>query len=472
MNQKTKIVATLGPASESSEALSNLMDIGVNVFRFNLKHNNYEWHGELMNRVRQIAKEKDINVAILSDLQGPELRTGIYPNGQEKMEFQLGEKVTFGKNPKEDYKNIPFESLNLVGDLQVGHDIFIDDGKLEIEVEEIFEEYVIAHVKGGSTLGTRKSISIPQANIKVPTLNEKDKSDIKFSVEQKVDFIALSFVRDAQDIATLREFIQSNSGNQTIVAKIETLKAIENLESVISESDAIMVARGDLGIEVPIERVPKIQKEMINLCRKQAKPVIVATQMLLSMVKNPIPSRAEVADIANSVFDRTDALMLSEESATGDHPEKAVRTMAKIARYNESTEPDLSVAHINHTFEEVIIEASVEFSKERPTQDEKVKGYVVFTESGKSARVLSRFRSPLPTYAFSRNPDTVNKLAMSYGVRAFNLQLSKDPVENTRAAVKALTDRRLLFPGDRIIVIFGNNVGVPEANNTLSIIEV
>ncbi len=472
MIQRTKIVATLGPSSESSEVISTLLDSGVNVFRFNLKHNNYEWHGELMNRVREIAKTKDLNIALLSDLQGPELRTGVFPNGEEKINLETGQEVTFGHDDSKTLTNIPFADLHVIDDLDINDEIFIDDGKIELEILEIFDKYVRATVRGGGTLGNRKSISIPQATVKVPTLNEKDIADIKFSIEQNVDFIALSFVRDNHDIATLRQFLIDNNGTQAIIAKIETLKAIENLEGIIDASDAIMVARGDLGVEIPIERVPKIQKQMIKLCREQAKPVIVATQMLLSMVKNAIPSRAEVADIANSVFDRTDALMLSEESATGDHPIKAVNTMAKIARYNEGSEPDLAIMHTTKSFEEIIIESSVQFSRIKPTEGEGVKGYIVFTESGKSARVLSRFRSPLPIYAFSRNPESVNKLALSFGVRPFNLNLSQDPVENTRAAIKELTDRSLIFNGDRLIVIFGNNVGVPEANNTLSIIEV
>lgn len=472
MKQRTKIVATLGPSSESSENISALLDSGVNVFRFNLKHNNYEWHAELMQRVREIAKSKDMSVAILSDLQGPELRTTNFPNGAESITLDIGQEVTFGVDGIKGVVNIPFEQLQVIEDLDPQDEIFIDDGKIELEVLEIFNDYIRAEVKGGGVLGNRKSISIPQATIKVPTLNRKDMADLRFSIDQEVDFVALSFVRDKQDIATLRKFLNENKGNQAIIAKIETLKAIENLDGIIEESDAVMVARGDLGVEIPIERVPKIQKQMIKMCRERSKPVIVATQMLLSMVKNSVPSRAEVADIANSVFDRTDALMLSEESATGNHPIKAVTTMAKIARYNESMDPDMAITHSTKSFEEIIIEASVQFSITKIADSEGVKGYIVFTESGKSARVLSRFRSPLPVYAFSRNPDSVNKLSLSYGVRSFNLNLTQDPVHNTRAAIKELMDRSLVFPGDRLIVIFGNNVGVPESNNTLSIIEV
>jgi pyruvate kinase len=472
MKQRTKIVATLGPASESSEVINTLLDSGVNVFRFNLKHNNYEWHGELMKRVREIAKSKDMNVGIMSDLQGPELRTGNFPNNAESLTLEIGQEVTFGKGSSEALTNIPFDELNVIDDLDINDEIYIDDGKIELDVVEIFETYVRATVKGGGVLGNHKSISIPQATVKVPTLNEKDMADIKFSIEQNVDFVALSFVRDRQDIATLRQFLNQNKGRQSIIAKVETLKAVENLDGIIDESDAVMVARGDLGIEVPIERVPKIQKQMIKMCREQSKPVIVATQMLLSMVKNAIPSRAEVADIANSVFDKTDALMLSEESATGDHPIKAVNTMAKIARYNEGTEADISIAHSIKSFEEMIIESSVQFSRQKLPDGESVKAYIIFTESGKSARVLSRFRSPLPIYAFCSYQDTVNRLALSFGVRPFNMQLSQDPVENTRTAIKELMDRSLIFTGDRLIVIFGNNVGVPEANNTLSIIQV
>lgn len=472
MNQRTKIIATIGPATESPKVLENLINTGVNVFRFNLKHNSYDWHAEKMDTIRKISKKTGKPVALLSDLQGPELRTGIHENNVDKINLSTGIKVTMGTNPKPGMVNIPFGSLDLIEGLAEGYEIYIDDGKIELAVTSVSKDSIEAEVKGGGELGTRKSVSIPRANIQVPTLNEKDKSDIKFSIKQDVDFIALSFVRDEKDITTLRRFIKRYDGTQAIVAKIETLKSIQNLDEIIKASDSVMIARGDLGIEIPMERVPLIQKQIIQKCRESYRQVIVATQMLLSMVKNSIPSRAEVADIANAVDDRTDALMLSEETATGDYPERATSAMARIARYNEPAEHDDNLNYEPKSFEEIIIESSIKFSKKQPKNEEGIKGYIIFTESGKSAKVLSRFRTPLPVYAFSRHQNSVNQLALSYGVDAYQMELSKDPVKNTREAIKLLTKKKLINKGDSIIVIFGNDVGVPESNNTLSIIKI
>ena len=354
--------------------------------------------------------------------------------------------------------------------MEKGHSIFIDDGKIELEVVSIKQDKIIAIVKQGGGLGSRKSVSIPQANVDVPTLMPKDKKNVAFAVKENFEFVALSFVRNAADIATLRSHIQKLGGNQSIIAKIETLKSIENMSEIVEKSDGIMVARGDLGVEVPIEKVPRIQKELILASRIHFKPVIVATQMLLSMVNNPTPSRAEVADIANSVFDKTDAIMLSEETATGLHPVKVVNTMSKIARYNETHEFVDDLVLKPTSFEEIVIAASIKFSKETPNGEEDIKGYIIFTESGKSVRVLSRFRPPLPIYAFSSHPSIVRKLALSYGVIGNHMQLHKNPVNNIKSAIEILKKNKFIDKGDKLISIFGNNVGVPESNNTISIV--
>lgn len=479
MDQKTKIVATLGPATQTEEQIENLIKAGVDVFRFNLKHNNHDWHANLVKIVRKKSNELKKNIAILADLQGPELLTSDLETPNGFLTLEIGSKITFGINPHHANKSngkgtihIPFNQLNLVEDLQIGSKIYIDDGKIEIKIEKIHEKYIEGKVTDGGELGSRRSVSIPHARINTPSLSEKDKNDLKLVVGEQFDFVALSFVRDVKDIATLRDEIKKLAGTQSIVSKIETLKAVHNIESIIDSSDGIMVARGDLGVEVPIERVPKLQKRIIELCREKSKPVIVATQMLLSMVKSTVPTRAEVADIANSVFDKTDALMLSEETAIGDYPIKTVNTMAKIARYNEDIMPNESTLFKTHSYEEIIIAASVKFSHQNVEHDHKVKGYIVFTESGKSAQVLSRFRPNLPIFAFSRHEETVRKLALSFGVDAFYADLSQDPIQNTKNALHTLKEDRGLNKGDKLIVIFGNNVGVPESNNTLSIVSV
>lgn len=470
MTQKTKIIATLGPASQSSKVLEDMILAGANVFRFNLKHNNHEWHGELANRLKGIAKKLNKNIALLADLQGPELRIGIFPNNIEKLMLSEGEEVVLSDKEQLNTTWIPFPNISCIKNLEKGHSIFIDDGKIELSVVAIKQDKIITIVKQGGGLGSRKSVSIPQANVDVPTLMPKDKEDIAFAVKENFEFVALSFVRNATDIATLRALLKKLGGHQAIIAKIETLKSIENMDEIVEASDGIMVARGDLGVEVPIEKVPRIQKELILASRIHFKPVIVATQMLLSMVQNPTPSRAEVADIANSVFDKTDAIMLSEETAAGLHPVKVVNTMSKIARYNEIHEFTDDLVLKPTSFEEIVISASIKFARQTPIGEEEIKGYIIFTESGKSARVLSRFRPPLPIYVFSSHQSVVRKLALSYGVVANHMQLHKNPVNNIKSAINILKKNKLIDKGDKLISIFGNNVGVPEANNTISIV--
>lgn len=470
MTQKTKIIATLGPSSDSEKILENMITAGASVFRFNLKHNNHEWHLNLANKLRSIAKRLNKNIALLADLQGPELRIGILPNNAEKIILVENQEVVLSENEQKNLTWIPFPQIKTIKHISHGHIIYIDDGKIELEVISVSPDKINAKVKQGGGLGNRKSVSIPQATIDIPTLMPKDKEDVKFAIKEGFEYVALSFVRNAADIATLRSLIKSLGGNQAIISKIETLKSIENMDEIVEESDGIMIARGDLGVEIPIEKVPRIQKELILASRVHFKPVIVATQMLLSMVTNPTPSRAEVADIANSVFDKTDAIMLSEETAMGLHPVKVVTTMSKIARYNEAHEFVDDLVLKPTSFEEIVISASIKFSRQAPHGEEEIKGYIIFTESGKSARVLSRFRPPLPIYAFSSHPSVVRKLALSYGVVATHLMLHKNPVNNIKKALSILQKQKVINKGDKLISIFGNNVGVPEANNTISIV--
>jgi len=472
MTQKTKIVATLGPATENPKILEHLIKSGVTVVRLNLKHNNYEWHKHMVYKIRAISKKLDTTIAIMADLQGPELRTGNYPNGSDSLTVNPKDKVIFGKKNVKSELFIPFDKLDSVHDLKPGHIIFIDDGKIELKVIKVKKEYVETVVINGGMLGNRKSISIPNTEIRIPTLTEKDKKDVTFSVDMDVDFLAISFVRSKEDLIALRGLIKKDNGNQLIISKIETLQSIENFDSILDNSDGIMIGRGDLGVEVPIERVPKIQKQLIKKCRDKAKPVIVATQMLKSMVQSPIPTRAEVADIANAVFDKTDALMLSEETTIGQYPIKVVNTMSKLARYNENMPFIDDVNYEPSTYEEIIIASSVRLGVKKPTKEDQAKGYIVFTESGKSARALSRFRVQLPIFAFSAYKRVTNSLAMSWGVRAYHTKLHKNPVTNLKNALYILKVNKVVNKGDKLIVIFGNHVGVREANNSLSVVVV
>lgn len=471
MPQNTKIIATIGPVSESDEIISKLIKSGVNIFRFNLKHNSYEWHHNVVQRVRKIAKELNTPIGILADLQGPEIRTGVFPNNVEKVILTAKQKaVLCPTQPLTGEFFIPFNYLNEIKNLQIGHRIFIDDGKVELVVKKITPKAIYTEVENETELGNRKSVSIPDAHIDMPTLTNKDRVDAKFAIENKADFIALSFVRDGKDITTLRNLIKKNGGNQKIIAKIETLKSIHNFDEILKETDAIMFARGDLGIEISMEKLPMLQKQLIYKCRVSSKPSIVATQMLQSMIHSPLPTRAEVADIANAVFDKTDAIMLSEETTIGSYPVKTVQTMARIARYNEQHTLVEDIDKTPESYEEILVTASVKFIKQMPLDEQGVKGYIVFTESGRSARMLSRYRIPLPIYAFTTHQQVALQLTMSYGVIPHTFALGSDPLINIKKALETLRKQYLVEKGDKLLIIFGNNVGISNSNNNLTLV--
>lgn len=478
MPQRTKIVATVGPATESPEIIKDLLESGVSVFRMNLKHNTHDWHARVIKRIRNTASSLGMPISIITDLQGPELRTEDLPAGIDSLMLEVGQKVILSKNAllqaqsPENIAHIPFNHCNLIHNLKKNNFIYIDDGKITLKAERVTSDFILAMVKEGSELGSRKSISVPDAHINVPALTERDNKDVKFAIENDADYIALSFVRGRGDIATLSRLISKTGGQQKIIAKIETVKAIENFDEILNESDAIMFARGDLGIEIPIERLPKLQKMIIQKCRQAAKPVIVATQMLQSMKTSPQPTRAEVADIANAVFDKTDALMLSDETTVGKYPVKAVRMMSKIARYNEEQKIIDTIEDKMASYEEVLIAASLRFMTRNLEQLETIGGYLVFTESGRSARLLSRYHPPVPVFAFTTHQAIYHQLCLSFGVRPFYMPLGKNPAQNIKNAVAILKKSSLISSGQKLIVIFGNNVGAPAANNNLSVIKV
>lgn len=473
MTQFSKIIATVGPSTTSPETIKKLIEAGVSVFRFNLKHNTHNWHLKVASDVRKASKELTVKTALMADLQGPELRTGIFENQIKKIQLHKEQTIVLSKNLlTKNAIHIPFDYVANIHDIKKGTNIFIDNGTIHILATKIGDSYIAGVVKEGGPLGIQKSVSIPKATIDVPTLTAKDKKDITFALTHNFDYIALSFVRNEKDVINLKTAIKRLGGGQKVISKIETVKAVENFDAILKESHSIMVARGDLGIEIPIERLPKLQKELIKKCRNASKPIIVATQMLKSMVTEPIPTRAEVADIANAVFDKTDALMLSEETAIGNLPIKSVSMMSKIARYNENYKFEDDIIKTPESDEEIIISSSIRFTKQHPNNKNGIKGYVVFTESGRSARMLSRYRAPLPIYAFTTHITVSNQLALSYGVIPINIKLQEDPVKNIRNAINLLKDTHFVDGDDRLIVIFGNNVGVPESNNNLSIVRV
>jgi len=348
MNARTKIVATIGPASESEEVLKKLILEGVDVARLNFSHNSHEWHGKIIDRLRKLSNELKMPISIMADIQGPRIRTSV----ESEVEIKTGEKIVVSDIEKikdakykiKDTKYFLLDVPNIVDDIEVGDEIMIQDGLMKVVVREKNEGFLLAEVINGGTIGNHKGVNLPDSNIKLGALTEKDLNDLKFVLSKGVDFVAMSFVKDAADLKYLREKIKEFSSDKNasvqIIPKVERKEALKNIDEIIDESDVVMVARGDLGIEMPESEVVIYQKEIVNKCQEKNKPVIVATQMLESMMENPIPTRAEVSDISNAVIDHADFVMLSGESANGKYPAEAVKMMEEIIEKVEKSPLD------------------------------------------------------------------------------------------------------------------------------------
>ncbi|HPN55033.1 MAG TPA: pyruvate kinase [Candidatus Moranbacteria bacterium] len=359
MDARTKIVATIGPASESEEILKKIILDGVDVARLNFSHNSHEWHGKIIDRLRKLSNELNMPIGIMADLQGPRIRTVVQSDVEIKtgdfiivsdifyapnFQFPISNFQTISNDQISNDKKINLDVNKIVDDIEVGNEIMIQDGLMKVVVREKNEGFLLAEVINGGTIGNHKGVNLPDSNIKLGALTEKDLNDLKFVLGKGVDFVAMSFVKDAADLRYLREKIKELSSDKNasvqIIPKVERKEALKNIDEIIDESDVVMVARGDLGIEMPESEVVIYQKEIVNKCREKNKPVIVATQMMESMMENPIPTRAEVSDISNAVIDHADFVMLSGESANGKYPAEAVKMMEEIIEKVEKSPLD------------------------------------------------------------------------------------------------------------------------------------
>ncbi|MCE2974293.1 MAG: pyruvate kinase, partial [Sediminibacterium sp.] len=421
VNHKTKIVATVGPSCDTYEKLLDLVKAGVNVFRLNFSHGSHEDKQTIIDHIRNINKTEPYNISILADLQGPKLRVGEIENNA--LEVRVGDVLTFTNEKclgtlEKIYVSYP----NLAGDVVVGNIILIDDGKLEVKVVSIEDNGdVKVVVTLGGILSSKKGINLPDTKISLPALTEKDLIDLDFIIRQQCDWVALSFVRSVDDITYLRRLLNEQSSKTKIIAKIEKPEALVNIREIILESDGIMVARGDLGVELPVERIPLIQKELIRKCIHRAKPVIVATQMMESMIDRVKPNRSEITDVANAVLEGADAVMLSGETATGQHPALVVKTMRKIISEVESKEyrynrgEDLRPQPHSPSFHS----DAICYSACKIANDVEANALIGMTESGYTAFMLSSYRPSSPLYIFTKEKSLVNQLSLSWGVRAF-----------------------------------------------------
>jgi pyruvate kinase len=476
MNKLTKIIATIGPSCDSHEMIETLINSGVNVFRFNFKHNTVEWHSDRIQRVNKVAKKMGIHVGTLIDLQGPELRINM---PTEQIELKEGEIILFGeeiyKKDKKNVKGISITHPDIIQYLKDGQLIVADDGAFSFHIVKKGKEIFLRSETTG-ILKTRKTLNIPGADFPFPVLIERDFDGLKLAALHDVDFVALSFVRTEVDVTIVRKEMKKYKVSGKIVAKIETQKALDHLDKIIEESDGIMVARGDLGVEIPIEQVPFYQKMMISKCILHGKFVITATQMLQSMIEYPYPTRAEVSDIANAIYDNTDAIMLSGETANGKYPLKAVEMQAKTAVFyepkaNEDIRGKISFSVNDPTA--MLCDTAYELYMQHVKANQQVDGFLVFSQTGNTAESLSKYRPKVPVFAFTPNETICDTLTIRFGVVpmvfAFQKKMEVEMAEILRAK-KMLRDKKLITAGARLIVVHGDNWGRGSGASTLRII--
>jgi pyruvate kinase len=451
MNRRTKIVVTLGPATESDEKLNALMRAGVDVFRLNMSHAHPDWVRSIAPRVREIAERHGRLVALLLDTQGPAIRTG---DLAEKLELKPGDIFTFTVNGHQSTERLSV-SVNydgLVDDLHPGNTVLVDNGLMQMEVLSKDAKEVVCRVLTPGVLGNRRHINLPGVKVNLPAITEKDRADISAGLEAGVDFVALSFVREAADVRCLRKLLDDRGHpNIGVIAKIEDQCAVRNIDEIISAADGIMVARGDLGIECPYETLPLIQRQVVRAAQLKMKPVIIATHLLESMIQNPMPTRAEITDVSNAVYENADAIMLSGETSVGRYPLECVEVLQRVAHRVETGQPVLRVQDdllLSHKAE-LIASAAVHLADRL-----QAKGLCVFTQTGRLAGLCAALRpKKAPIYAFSPNPVAAQRLCLRLGVTSFIMPAAWDAEATIRAAERMLMERGLVAPGERIVAV-------------------
>lgn len=477
MKKLTKIIATIGPASDSLGKIEELIKKGVNIFRFNFKHNTVDWHAERIKRVNLAAEKLNTPIGTLIDLQGPEIRIKMQNNelAIDKDDLiLLDEKIFTTRN-----KAISISHPSIINYLTDGQKISADDGTFRFTVKIVGKH---RYLRSSSTgiLKNNKSLNIPGADFPLPVLIKRDFEGLRLAEKAEVDFIALSFVRSAEDILILRREMQKIGLSAKVIAKIETQRALDNFDAILEVTDGVMVARGDLGVELPMEQVPYHQKNIIKKCLQKGVPVITATQMLESMVTKPSPTRAEVSDIANAVYDFTDAVMLSAESATGAYPQEAVEVMAKTVMYNEQNK----FVDIRSIFdfecqdqEQRMADAAYNLYFHGSNNEAEVAAFVVFTQTGRTARLLARYRPTVPIYAFCPNKKVAESLTIDFGVYPFvedKIYKSKQEIvrNDILNAINFLKNKQLVKKNKKLVVLHGDFWAVEGGTSTVKVLTV
>lgn len=459
--RKTKIVCTIGPATESVEMLKNMMKAGMNVARINFSHGGYEENKEKIENIKKVRDELNLPVALMLDTKGPEIRTGVLETGNEKVTIHEGDIFTFVNDEiigNETKTSISYKKL--YADVKVGSKILVDDGALEFEIKEISGKDIVCEALNTAKLGSRKTVNVPGLKLNLPALSEKDITDITNGIKAEFDYIAASFIRRASDVKEIRDLLNANGGeNIKIISKIESQEGVDNFEEILELSDGIMVARGDMGVEIPMEQVPIVQKQFIKRCTEVGKPVITATQMLESMVSNPRATRAEVSDVANAIFDVTGAIMLSGESAMGKYPVECVNTMTKIAKAVEANisywkriirrEEDRS--GINYEF-------NLCHSISNTARDMKATAIFAYTQTGDTPRMVASFLPGCPIYAVTTNKKTYEQLALVWNVIPILITEKQKPNDIIEAGIEQAKQKGYVQNGDIVVIAGGASI--------------
>ena len=465
---RTKIVATIGPATSSRSIIIQMVERGMNVARLNFSHGSYQDHAQIVSLLRSVSAELNTPITILQDLQGPKIRVGQLP--KEGIDLKVGEKLTFV--PQSMDNNVPnqvtIDYPCLAEEAKLGEQILLDDGLLELTIIAIDGQAVVCEVVEGGILKSRKGVNLPSLNLRLPSMTEKDQKDLEFGISQGVDWVSLSFVRQAEDIRCLKQFLADRHTDIPVMAKIEKPQAIANLDAIIAECDGLMVARGDLGVEITPEKVPLLQKEIIRKCNLKNIPVITATQMLDSMIDNPRPTRAEASDVANAIIDGTDAVMLSGESAVGKYPLKAVSMLAKIAT---NVEPDLQFVNNPPAKSDQTHALSEAINAIDKTLN--LRYIVCFTATGYTARIASGERPKTMVIAFTPNIDVYHRLNLVWGVKPVHLEQDGTTFEELVAIAESyLIEQKLAQSGDQVLIMGGIPTQTPQGTNFLKIHEI
>lgn len=469
--RKTKIICTIGPSSESEEKLKELMLAGMNVARFNFSHGTHEEQKKKYARVLKVSNGLGLHIATLLDTKGPEIRLKDFENG--KVELTAGQTFTLTTEEMTGTSQMATITYkNLKNDVSVGTTILIDDGLIEMQVEKIEDCRIVCRVINGGTVSNHKGVNVPGAVLSMPYISETDKKDILFGIEMGFDFLATSFTRSREDILEVRRILDEHNSPMKIIAKIENMQGIQNLKEILEVSDGIMVARGDMGVEIPMEEVPVLQKKLIKMAVNQGKQVITATQMLESMIKNPRPTRAEATDIANAIYDGTTAIMLSGESAAGLYPVEAVKTMARIAERAEEDIDYRGRMSRNHEAVDWDVTTAISYATCTTAMDLKAAAIITVTMSGFTATMIARNKPGCPIIGCSVNPRVCRQMNLVWGVQPLLVNKEDNAEELFEASVRNAKKAGYIKAGDKVVLTAGVPLGTPGRTNMMRVVEV